>query len=188
MLNILSNERKISMIENLKWTKNNISWNYGDSNINISIDKIFIATPMKKKKVICVKTGVNFNEEIVYFYDYNGVLILLYSIPEEKVKWFHEEKMMSCVVPGLNQAMHIDEINHIYILFENRGVRVIKSSGEVVCDCFTNDNVICKYLSQVDNKPIVVCDGDTEDEYGRFRINYYINEDMKLLEKGEIIS
>jgi hypothetical protein len=175
------------MIKNLKWTEKNVSWRYGDSQVNLTMEKVFLATVVKKQNFVCVKTGMDFKEEVVYFYDGTGVLILCYNILEKKVEWTYEEKKMSCIVPGLNQAMFLCETGYIYILFGNRGVRIIECSGEVVCDCFTNDNAVCRYLSQINDKPVVVCDGENEDEYGRFRMNYYINEKIKILEKGETI-
>lgn len=172
------------MIEDLNWTENLINWRYKEKKVQIDVEKTFLATIVKNQNFVCIKSGSNFVEEKVYFYSFEGSLILFYSIPEEKVEWTYKDEKMICSVPGLNQAMYLNSTGHIYILFNNKTVRVIERCSETICECNALESYVCQYLSQIDDKPVVVCDGECKDTYGRFRMNFCINEELKVLEKG----
>lgn len=176
------------MIEDLQWTGQQVNWQYNNKKIKISAEAVFLATIVKDQNLICVKSGKNYIEERIYFYNYDGDFVLSYDLGEKIIKWVYLNEKVMCTVPGLNQAMYNKETEHILILYDNKVVRIMALNGEVLYENNITNGYICKYLSRVEGRPVVVCDGDEkhQDKFGRYRVNFYINEQNMTLEKGNI--
>lgn len=176
------------MIADLQWTEHQVNWQYDNKKIEINVEAVFFATIVKDGNLICIQSGKNYIEEKIYFYNYDGEFVLSYDLEEKIINWIYLNKKAICSVPGLNQAMYNKDTEHILILYDNKVVRTMASNGEVLCENNAPNGYICKYLSWIEGKPVVVCDGDEnhQDKFGRFRVNFYINEKNMTSEKGNI--
>lgn len=175
------------MIKNLQWNQQTVSW-YSDRLIELQINNVFLATVSKNEKLVCIKCGKNFIEEIVCFYDYEGKFVLYYNIINGKIEWSVSDNILNYNVPNLNQVLYVTEPECLIILSNKDNIKGIDLNKRILFECDAPTGYILQYLTRSQNRPVVVCDGDEahQDEFGRFRENFYIDINSGVLERGGI--
>lgn len=179
------------MISNLKISSNSVSWNFDDKEIVISADNVFFAAENKMLNFVKIDTGRNFVEKKVFFYNYDGLLKLCYDLELGTVEWIWGGINRYLCVTNLDQVGFFPQKGRLFIVANNGKKQELHGytlEGKLLFTTSCPSGYQMKYFTIADKKIIIVCDGnkENEDEYGRFRYNFYLDIDNGEFTKGNI--
>lgn len=180
------------MIENLHASSGCVTWKSNGRNIILNVDDAFFATENEKLELIEVESGKNFIATKVYYYSYDGSLVLYYDLNLNIVNWTYQGKHKNLFINQLKQVIFLPQKQKIFILSDGDGERQELYGYNVIGDCLFKVNqpvgFKMQYFACSKDQISIVCDGDKnhEDQYGRSRYNFLLDVNNGNLSKGNL--
>lgn len=162
-----------------------VKWNNEGVEIEKRVDNAFFATVNEDKQLIYVEAGENYNQDSIFYFSYDGTLILSISKKENYVEWKFKNKNIEKRYENVSDAQ-IYESNIIILADET--LYCYKINGELLFETNPDNGYKFIRLTTINNTPYVVCDGGSEnaDKFGRSSWNYEINIDKGVVLKKNL--
>ncbi|MBT2719732.1 MULTISPECIES: hypothetical protein [unclassified Bacillus (in: firmicutes)] len=178
------------MVDKLNWDQNEISWYFGHDIVK-RINNIILASVKKDRKIIFIEAGTNFITEQVYYFLYNGDSFFMYDKISGIVEWNANGALTKKKVDNIKQVSYYPDEQRILILKMNdygSSILGLDLMEDLVFEISEPKGYRMEYLSEINQAPVVVCEGDENhvDTFGRGRMNFFINLKTAQLKKGNL--
>lgn len=177
------------MIENLINNGNKISWKFQGEIIELYIRDAFFATTDSTENYVYVESGEYFQTDRIYYFEPNGQLNFLFDEKQGKISWkFKGIKRIIQDTGDINVGYYPDKERILILNYSDALIKGYNLEGKLLFSVTEPNGYKMQYSSETDERLIIVCDKEdcAEDQYGRFRVNFYIDSFSGKLEKGNI--
>lgn len=178
------------MVESLRIDSGKVSWIYNLKDINIEIEDAFFVSKSDETELITINSGKDFIGKKIYYYDYNGNLILSYDLELGTIVWVYQGLRKNLNISNLKDVGFFPQKQRILVLcqYEKQELHGYNLDGQLLFSVNDPPEFEMRYFVQIDDQIAVVCDGNQnqQDEYGRFRFHFLIDLDNGRLTKGTL--
>jgi hypothetical protein len=179
------------MFNNFKWDnkKNTISWINRRKLINLYFENLIFASIDKDSCIVYVVAGENFNQDEVFYIQEDGSILFKCIKKKDIVTWKCGVNYVEIKCKNIISALYFIKHNLIiiiYMKFNNKYIIGYDLSGKRIFNNTPDEECEMLYLTEIENKPVVVCDSKINDKYGRSRYSYEVNKATGELKKKDI--
>jgi uncharacterized protein with WD repeat len=177
------------MIENLTNSGDKITWKFQGNTIELDIKDAFFASTDSTEKYVYIEAGKDFQSDRSYYFEPNGQLHFFHDENQGKISWeFKGVKNNIYDIGEINVGYYPEKERIIILNISNALIKGYNLEGELLFSVPEPKGYKMQYSSILEERLLVVCDKEegTVDQYGRFRVNFYIDSISGELEKGNI--
>jgi hypothetical protein len=178
------------MINNLKVLSGEVCWIYNNIEIKLEIPNAFFASENNETNLVKIDSGKNFIESKVYYYNFEGVLVLYYDLDRFTIEWFNQGLTQKLVIDNMNQVGFFPEIKRVFVIsnFVEQELQGYNINGDRVFKVNAPAGFRMLFFTKIEEEIAVVCDGNKyqEDVFGRSRFNFLLNVDNGKLSKANL--
>ncbi len=169
---------------------NNVTWEYNSKKVELQISNIKFVNVEKENRYVYIVCGEEFSEDIIYYYSFEGNRIFLCDKVKGAVSWDLEGKSVrlncNCVIHA--KIFLEKEIVIVLENGQNSRDRVIgyNLEGGIKFENYAPRDYKFLYLSTVQDRITVVCEGSISDSYGRYSWHFELDLSTGELTKKNI--
>lgn len=176
------------MVKDIKIVSNKVFWIFGNERITIEIEDAFFVSERKEIQLIEIEAGKNFIRNRVFYFNFAGELVLYYDLDLGSVEWSFQGNTKKITAKNVKQVGFFPQERRIFIIC-SCGKQELLGYDIEGKNLFKVDNPSefeMLYFAKLRDNIMVVCDGNKnqEDQYGRFRYNFYMDINTGKLTKG----
>ncbi|WP_332651807.1 hypothetical protein [Lysinibacillus sp. 54212] len=175
------------MIRNLQYSKEQVSWNFRQKEVNVKLNNVIFASEDKENNYIRIDSGENFETKKVYLFDFIGNLLMSYDIEKGHMAWKYNSSEKEMDIQNLLQVGYFPQKNMFLTMYQgkNREVAAFDLNGDFLFEVIKPEGFEMMYFQEFKDYVSVVCDGDDSqvDKFGRRRFNFQLNADTGYLTK-----
>lgn len=166
-----------------------ITWEFQGDIIELDIKGAFFVTTDSTENYVYIEAGKDFESDRIYYFEPDGQLNFLFDERQGEISWKFKDIKKSIHDIGEINVGYYPEKERILIL--NTSDALIKGynlEGELLFSVAEPRGYKMQYSSEIGERLVIVCDKEdgAEDQYGRFRVNFYLDYFSGELEKGNI--
>ena len=174
------------MIRNLKYSYEQVSWTYKQNEVNLKLNDVIFASEDTENSYVYIDCGENYETKKVYFFDFNGNLLMNYDLENGHITWKVDSFAKEIHIPKLLLVGYFPRKELLLIMYQGRHREVIAFdiNGEFLFEVTKPEGCEMMYFQEFSDYVTVVCDGDDSqtDKFGRRRFNFKLN-----LKTGDLI-
>lgn len=176
------------MVNDIKIISNKVFWIFGNERITIEIEDAFFISERKEMQLIEIEAGKNFIRNRVFYFNFAGELVLYYDLKLGTIEWTFQGNVKKITVKNVKQVGFFPQEQRIFIIC-SCGKQELLGYDIEGKNLFKVDNPSefeMLYFAELRDNIMVVCEGNKnqEDQYGRFRYNFYMDINTGKLTKG----
>lgn len=177
------------MVESLINNGNKISWEFQGEIIELDISGAFFATTDSAENYVYVESGEGFHTDRIYYFEPNGQLNFLYDVKQGEISWkFKGIKRIIQDTGDINVGYYPNKERILILNYSQARIKGYNLEGKLLFSVAEPNGYKMQYSNESDEQLLIVCDKEdgAEDQYGRFRVNFFIDSFSGKLEKGNI--
>lgn len=176
------------MVKDIKIVSNKVFWIFGNKRMAIEIEDAFFVSERKETQLIEIEAGKNFIRNRVFYFSFAGEPVLNYDLELGTVEWSFQGNIKKITVKNVKQVGFFPQELRIFIICSCGKQELLgyDIEGKYLFKVNSPSEFEMLYFAKLSDKIIVVCDGNKnqEDQYGRFRYNFFMDINTGKLTKG----
>ncbi|UFT98803.1 hypothetical protein KO561_16640 [Radiobacillus kanasensis] len=178
------------MIDKLFYQSNQVSWSFLDKKVSVELDHIITASENTTNRYIIIDTGEKFISTRVYYYSFDGNLLMMYDLPKGLLEWSFNGHINKITTEELRDVGYFISNKTILIMsqLEKTNITALNLNGDYLYEISSLEGYEMKFFQELPEHVSIVCDGDTNhiDKFGRNRVNFKLDISTGKLSKGGI--
>ncbi|OIK13336.1 hypothetical protein [Bacillus sp. MUM 13] len=179
-------------IIDFSWDLESAGWTYEGKEVHVALSNINFANLDAEENYIYIVCGENFSENNIHYLTFDGKEILAYDKTSGSITWEYDGNIIEVQCEHLENArLYTMESLIMAIAADGQGnTKLIgwRLDGTLAFETAAPPEYKLSYLSSVDKKPTVVCEGSPaqSDKYGRNTWHFSIDTATGELIKSEL--